>query len=372
MSEVTETFKSIKQDSVRANRSISSGSVFIDLNINPRRPGFPTGKCHVVAGRPATGKSTLLMHAARALLDGNKGKPEEDWDEVVWIDSENGTTDEHFLLYGLTKYNTPGLTYKLTNYGPEIFSTLESLIVKYKGKNNRILVVIDSVPHISYCEDDDVSSYEKSAVVAEGPNKMREFFKRNKNRLASTNIAIFFLTFLTANIGRKYDWEPKWVVSGGSYLMFGADTLITLERKGQPRETEVPLKEDSAARDPKMAKFVDVKLHFEKNKCAAARDIVYTLCLIGDEEFRPGIQDVSLMVDYAISKRVVDMKGAWICYGDQKWQGRKAFKEAIRESARAAKLALEEGKDVSNHTLHTQLYLDIRKSILVEHNIKED
>lgn len=364
----------VKQDKVLGNRSISTGSLFIDLNINPKQPGLRCGKAHVVAGRPGAGKTSFCLSIARALLAKNKTKgPGQDPAIVIYIDVENGMDDGLLHLYGFTRYATENFEFKVTNSGPEVLSLIEKIIVDFQGYDGEVLIIVDSIPHLSYVsEKEPFTDYKKTSAVAQGPNKLKTFFRENKARLANTNICLVLLTFMTANIGRKTEYEPQYILSGGSFLEYAADVAIELSAKGSPREMEIP--PPSSADAPKkqagLGKFQDVNFRFIKNKSAAKMPFQYTLCLVPDENYKAGIQDLSLMVNYAVDKRVVDLAGSWIRYNGSQWQGKAKFKDALKEAARAARDGVELS-DPAVSGLHEKLYRDVRARILQEHNIVE-
>ena len=170
-----ERLAAIDQKKVMGTKCISTGSLFLDLQINPIMPGLKCGKTHVVAGRPGSGKSSLMFSAARALLA--KNKPSDPVQRtVVYIDVENGTEDSQLHLYDLTKYNTDNFEYKVCNDGPKVLSMLEQIIRDYQGSENEVLIVVDSVPHLSF-GDGGLNDYSKTAAVAQGPNKLKVFFR---------------------------------------------------------------------------------------------------------------------------------------------------------------------------------------------------
>jgi len=70
------TLAEVKQDKYRSNRAISTGSIFLDMMINPRQPGLKCGKITTVAGLPGSGKTSLALSTIRALLEANRDLPE--------------------------------------------------------------------------------------------------------------------------------------------------------------------------------------------------------------------------------------------------------------------------------------------------------
>lgn len=363
----------IDQTKVLSNKALSTGSVFLDLNINPRMPGFKCGKAHVVAGRPGSGKSSLMFSMARDLLAKNKpGDPNPRI--VVYIDVENGTDESQLALYGLTKYDTPNFEYKVCNYGPDVLRMVEEIIRDYQGCETEVLIVIDSIPHLSFSDAETTNDYSKTAAVAQGPNKLKVFFRENKALLANTNICLMCLSFMTANIGRQHEWEPKFVLSGGSFMEYAADVAIVLTAKGKPRETEVPPPSEAnggkPAPKPKgLGKFQDISLGFLKQKTGAKLEIDYILCLIEEPGYKPGILDLNLMVDYACKKGGIQ-SGAWIKLNGGQWQGKGKFKEALRESIQATKDGIKPA-DEAIDGLHQALYTLVRSKIFEERRIKE-
>lgn len=357
----------ITQKQVLGNKAISTGSLFFDLQLNPRLPGLKCGKTHVVAGRPGAGKTSLMLSAARALLAKNK-KNDPNPRIVVYIDVENGLDESQLALYGLTKYNTPNFEYKVCNYGPDVLKMIEQIIRDFQGYESEVLIILDSIPHLSFSDVDDLNDYSKTAAVAQGPNKLKVFFRENKALLANTNICLVSLTFMTANINKVNKWDPPYILSGGSYLEYAADIAIELKAKGQPRETEVPPPDDDKVKKaPGLGKFQDISVHWIKNKTAIKQPFFYTLCLIDEDDYKPGIQDLSLMVDYACKKCGIQ-KGAWIDMDGGKWNGKAKFKESIREAA----LAHKEGRVLEKlDGLHQSLYNLVRNKILEERKIKD-
>lgn len=367
-----ERLAKIDQTKVLSSKAISTGSLFLDLNINPRMPGFKCGKVHVVAGRPGSGKSSLMFSAARALLA--KNKPGEPQRVVVYIDVENGTDESQLALYGLTKYDTPNFEYKVCNYGPEVLQMIEEIIRDYQGCDTEVLIVIDSIPHLSFSDADTTNDYSKTAAVAQGPNKLKVFFRENKALLANTNICLICLSFMTANIGRQHSWEPPYILSGGSFMEYAADVAIELKAKGQARDTEIPPPSESnggkPAPKPKgLGKFQDINLRFMKQKTGAKLEMDYILCLVEEPGYKPGILDLNLMVDYACKKGGIQ-GGSWIKLNGGQWQGKGKFKEALRESIQATKDGLKPA-DETIDGLHQALYTLVRSKIFEERRIKE-
>lgn len=362
----------IDQKQVLSNRAISTGSLFLDLNINPRMPGFKCGKAHVIAGRPGSGKSSLMFSMARALLA--KNKPGDTQPRIViYIDVENGTDESQLALYGLTKYDTPNFEYKVCNYGPDVLRMLEEIIRDFQGYESEVMIVLDSIPHLSYSDADETNDYSKTAAVAQGPNKLKVFFRENKALLANTNIALMCLTFMTANIARQSQYEPQYILSGGSFLEYAADVAIELKAQGASRDQEIPPPKPKDAKPgpaPKgLGKFQDIKLRFIKQKTGAKLDIDYILCLVDEPGYKPGIQDLTLMVDYAYTKCGI-ANGTWINFNGGKWQGKKAFKEALKESIQHT---LDGTKSTEEYLdgLHQKLYTLVRSKIFEERRIKE-
>ena len=362
----------IDQTQVLSNRAISTGSLFLDLNINPRMPGFKCGKSHIIAGRPGSGKSSLCFSMARALLAKNKPGDEKPR-IVIYIDVENGTDESQLALYGLTKYDTPNFEYKVCNYGPDVLRMLEEIIRDFQGYESEVLIVLDSIPHLSYSDADETNDYSKTAAVAQGPNKLKVFFRENKALMANTNICLMCLTFMTANIGRQSQYEPQFILSGGSFLEYAADVAIELKAVGAPREQEIPPPKPKDAKPgpaPKgLGKFQDIRMRFIKQKTGAKLEIDYILCLCDEPDYKPGIQDLTLMVDYACQKCGIQA-GSWIKFNGGSWQGKKLFKMALKESI-ANTLNGTKPTDETLDGLHQKLYTLVRTKIFEERRIKE-
>lgn len=369
----------IRQDKVRSNAAISTGSLFLDLMIDPVFPGLRTGCVSTVVGLEGSGKTSLALNAARALIKANENLSEAEKAEVIYFDVENGLKDAQLLLYGLTKYNTPGFNYKVLNDGNQILSKLEEIIVAYQGSSNVVFVVVDSVPHLSYIdESEQVKNYAKSVVVSEGPNKLKEFFKRNKARLANTNIHIMFMTFLTNNIAATHPGAEKFNVSGGSFLRYGSDIMFELKPQGKPRKLEwKPPSEEGGMKplrtgevEPK--NFQDVMLSFRKQKFSSKKDILYTLCMVNDPEngLKAGIMDLSLLVDFATKQGIIKQSGAWFEYKETKVQGSNALKEVFKEAAHVASLNKDKEYDHPHKNYHISLYEEVRAKIKEIHKVR--
>lgn len=378
--DLLELLKEIKNTKVVANQTISTGSLFIDLQINPRRPGLRMGKCSVFAGRPGAGKSSLALSTARAFLALNKpGDPKPR--KVIYIDIENGMDDSLLALYGFTRYNTENFEFKVTNEGPKILAFVERVIYAYQGCEDLILIILDGVPHMTFNSWDgnkpEFNDYSKTAAVAEGPQKLKVFFRENKARLANTNIHLMCLTFMTANIKvNKMPGDPDFIPAGGSYMQFAADVMAELKASGKAREMEVKPPGDGDGPKSQLnviQRYQDVSWTFHKCKSAPKKELKYTLCLVNDPAngHYPGIQDLSLMLDYAASKIPGIQSGSWFNFQGCRWHGKASFKAALRESIVAAR----EGREPSDPAwkdMFYNLYIQVRKKILEEHNMNEE
>ncbi len=273
---------------------ISTGAITLDIALGIG--GLPRGKIIEIYGPESSGKTTLsLQVVANAQKNGGT---------AAFIDAEHALDPTYAEKIGV---NTASLLISQPDCGEDALSIAEILI-----KSNSIdVIVIDSVAALTpkaeiEGEMGDPHMALQARLMSQALRKLTASINRSKT-------CCIFINQLREKVG-MFVGNPE-VTPGGKALKFYSSVRLDV-RKGE-------ILRNSAEE----AYGNRVKVKVVKNKMAppfttAEMEILYS----------EGISREGAVIDAALSRKIIDKKGAWFSFGDERLgQGREAVREMLKK-----------------------------------------
>ena len=263
--------------------------------------GLPVGRFIELFGAESSGKTTLCYHIMKEF---QKAYPE---DEIALIDSEYAFDEVYAEQIGL---NTKYLIVNQPEHGEQAMNVMGQLITL-----GTRLIIVDSVAGLTTKAE--MEGEYGASHVAQLARLMSNSLKKLAQAAGRTETTIIFTNQMRDKIGVTYG--DKSTTPGGNALKFYASVRINLRRMDSETETVNGQKVRISNR---------VRAEVKKNKTAPpfrSADFHIT--------FGIGIDEVGAFFTSAITKGIIDKKGAWFSYdGENLGQGQVASIEAVRNN----------------------------------------
>ena len=287
----------------------TSGSVTYDYILGG---GFPANQWHELRGEPSHGKTALALKtiAANQAIDPDF--------TTVWVAAEQWVPD-YAEMCGV---DTSRVIVVETNIMEEAYDA----VLAFAESKSVDAIVVDSLPSLVPSTEDEKTMEE--ATVGRGALLTNKFFRKAgaamKRSLTEAERPILgiIINQWRSQIGVMYG-DPR-TTPGGKGKDYAYFTITEVRRKDW-------IKVGSGDNEVKVGQQIVMKT--TKNKSAppdqtAAVDFYFKEHSI----YTPGEFDVAKeIVAMSIINQVVERKGGWIYYGEQKWQGADAFANSVRE-----------------------------------------
>ena len=284
---------------------ISTGAYTLDdaLGIG----GVPRSRVTEIYGPESCGKTTLAMHiVANAQRQGGM---------AAYIDAEHAVDPSYAKKIGVDIDN---LLISQPDCGEDALNIVEMLI-----KSNAIdVIVIDSVAAL--VPRAEIEGNIGDSFMGLQARLMSQALRKITSILGKSSTACVFINQVREKIGIVYG-NPE-TTTGGRALKFYSSIRLEMRKSGSIKDSQGTFKGD----------HVTVKV--VKNKLAppfarAEFDVIYN----------EGISYVASVLDTAVSKNIVQRKGAWFSYGDIRLgQGRDAAKGEIESKPELLEQILSE------------------------------
>ena len=276
--------------------TIKTGSIALDLALGVG--GVPKGRIVEIYGPESSGKSTLALHI---VANAQKAKG-----MAAYIDAEHALDPIYAQKIGV---NLDELMISQPDSGEEALNITETL-----ARSNAIdVIVIDSVAAlVPKCELEGEIGDSFMGVQA---RMMSQALRKLTATLSKSNTCAIFINQMREKIGVMFG-NPE-TTTGGRALKFYASTRLDIRRIAAIK----------GADNKELGSRVRVKV--VKNKLAppfqmAECDIMYN----------EGISYAGSLLDVAVEYAIIEKKGAWFSYQEQKLgQGREAAKGELEKNA---------------------------------------
>jgi recombination protein RecA len=274
--------------------TIPSGSIMLDeaLGIG----GYPRGRIIEIYGPESSGKTTLALHAiAEAQKQGGI---------AAFVDAEHALDPVYAKNLGV---NIDDLWISQPDTGDQALEIAESLV-----RSGAVdVIVVDSVAALT--PQAEIEGDMGDAHVGLQARLMSQALRKLTATIGKSRTILIFINQTRMKIGVMYG-NPE-TTTGGNALKFYASLRLEV------RKTETIEKADSDA----IGNRVRVKV--VKNKVAPPFRKVELEIIFGK-----GVSALGSVLDAAIKYDIIDKKGAWYSYGEERiGQGRDNVKEYLEQ-----------------------------------------
>lgn len=275
--------------------SISTYSLTLDKALGCG--GIPKGRISEIYGKEGSGKTTICTHlVAQAQKNG---------DLCAYVDMENAVSLENFEKLGVNIRENFILSQP--NSGDEALAIVESLLESKEVG----LIVVDSVA--SLIPQAELDGELQDSTIGLQARLMSKFMRRTSSLIRKSNCALVFINQLRANIG-GYGAQPATTTTGGNALKYYASVRIDIARTGAIKEGEQIIGQT-------------IKAKIVKNKVASPFKECEFYLIYGE-----GISNEREILEVAIKQGIISKSGAWISYGENKWQGLEKARVFLKEN----------------------------------------
>ncbi|MDE7433742.1 MAG: recombinase RecA [Mycoplasmoidaceae bacterium] len=273
---------------------IPTGSIQLDKALGIG--GYPKGKIIEIFGNESSGKSTLALQAVASCQRLN-GK-------CAYIDVEHSLDGKYCEANGI---DLSKLLLAQPDSGEQAFALIEALI-----KTGMIdLIIVDSVAAL--VPQAEIDGEIQDQTIGLHARLMSKGLRLIENLLAKYNTTIIFINQIREKIGVMFGNNET--TTGGRALKFYASIRMELKR------SELIKRGTDCIGIRSCAKII-------KNKMAAPLYKAYI-----DIYFDQGIDHTSEIIDYALENNVIEKKGAWYYFNEQKiGQGKEATKQFLLQN----------------------------------------
>jgi len=284
-----------KYDNALGIESIPSGSILLDEALGVG--GYPRGRIIEIYGPESSGKTTLALHAiAEAQKKGGI---------AAFIDAEHALDPVYAKNLGV---NTDELWVSQPDNGEQALEICESLV-----RSGAVdIIVIDSVAALT--PQAEIEGDMGEAHMGLQARLMSQALRKLTGTLSKSKTILIFINQIRMKIGVMFG-NPE-TTTGGNALKFYSSIRVEVRRI------------ETIERGDEEAIGNKVRVKVVKNKVAPPFRRVELEIMFGK-----GISASASLIDAAVKCNIIDKKGAWYTYGDEKLgQGRENAKTVIEQN----------------------------------------
>jgi recombination protein RecA len=289
------------QDNAAGIETIPSGSILMDeaLGIG----GYPRGRIIEIYGPESSGKTTLALHAiAEAQKLGGI---------AAFVDAEHALDPVYAKNLGV---NIENLWVSQPDSGEQALEITESLV-----RSGAVdVIVVDSVAALT--PQAEIDGDMGDAQMGLQARLMSQAMRKLTAIIGKSRTLLIFINQIRMKIGIMFG-NPE-TTTGGNALKFYASVRLEVRKT----ETIEAGKDSDAVGNRVRVKVV-------KNKVAPPFRKAELEILFGK-----GVSAIGSLLDAAVKYNIIDKKGAWYSYGEEKvGQGRESAREYLEQNPAFAK-----------------------------------
>ncbi len=274
---------------------IKTGAITLDIALGVG--GVPRGRVVEIYGPESSGKSTLAVHiVANAQKNGGT---------AAYIDAEHALDPNYAAKIGV---NLDNLMISQPDSGEEALNIAETL-----ARSNAIdVIVIDSVAAL--VPKAEIEGEIGDSFMGLQARMMSQALRKLTSTLSKSKTCAIFINQIREKIGVMFG-NPE-TTTGGRALKFYSSIRMDIRRIASIKGSN---NEDLGSR---------IKVKVVKNKLAPPFKIAEF-----DIMFAEGISYVGSLLDLGVNLDIIEKKGSWFAYNEQKLgQGKEAAKLELKKN----------------------------------------
>lgn len=286
-------------ENIRKVASIPTGSVSLDIALGIG--GIPRGRIVEIYGPESSGKTTLALHIISSAQKGGG--------LTAFVDAEHALDPEYAKRIGVQVKN---LLISQPDSGEQALDIVESLV----RSGSLDVIVIDSVAALTPRAE--IEGEMGDMQIGLQARLMSKALRKLTSLASNADTTIIFINQIRMKIGVMFG-NPE-TTSGGNALKFYSSVRIEVRRAAQIKSGEEII-----------GNRVNAKI--VKNKVAAPfRRAEF------DIFYNEGISYFADLINTGAKYNVVERRGSWYTYGDQKLgQGLDASKKYLEDNTKLAR-----------------------------------
>jgi len=301
---------------------IATGITSLDKTL---RGGLPLGSPILLAGFKSTGKSAFCYHMAGRVVEQTGGV-------VILVQTEPGFDIDWAASCGLPTGNTIFTTCEDASgehdIGGDLSDTLD-VVLKLLKEHKPACLIFDSLSALSGAMDKAVGDGKSRGGRAK---PIAEFFRKLNWHMDKTSPPLLMIVeHLQPDVSSQYGRQ---MTTGGVVKGYIATTEIWFRRAGRVVEVVDELV-DEKGKSRELPVELEVSWEIKKSKTSPEGGVgKFNLGLRDTEIIHAGeISDFEDLLAQAIMLGVVEKKGGWFSYGEEKHHGVFNFRAALTRDA---------------------------------------
>lgn len=316
-------------------KQFTSGSLALDIALGG---GWPANQLIEVRGEQSQGKTFTIYKTIAANQEIN---PEF---TVMWVASEHYDQEQAEAL-GVDSS-------RVVVFPTQDMAVATEGIVEYAKSRTVDCIVLDSYPALIVPEEEQKGM--EDLQVAAGARMMNKFIRklgpalhRQADQEEDSPVLFFMVNQFRTLIGGFSPYGTPKTTPGGMGKDYAAYVQVDVKRK-EFIEEKVPNVEG------KVKVGQTIAITTVKNKQAAPRQVAQIDLYFRDTAtlgFKRGEYDsVKELITIGLIYGVIERRGAYFSYGDERWQGKEAMVHAVREQPDLFSALDREIRDIALHS----------------------
>ncbi len=273
--------------------AISTGSISLDSAIGIG--GIPRGRIIEIYGPESSGKTTICLHTiAEAQKSGGL---------AAFIDVEHALDVNYAKRLGV---DTNNLLLSQPDYGEQALEIVDTLV----RSNALDIIVVDSVAAL--VPRSELEGDMGDAQMGVQARLMSQALRKLTGVISKSRTSVIFTNQLRSKIGVMFG-NPE-TTTGGNALKFYASLRMDIRRIAAIKNGDEVVGNRT-------------KIKIVKNKVAPPFKQVEF-----DIMYNHGISVEGDLIELSVDKKIVKKSGAWFTYGEDRFQGKEQFRNALIEN----------------------------------------
>ena len=277
---------------INAVESIPTGALSLDVALGIG--GIPRGRITEIYGPESSGKTTLCLHIiAEAQKLGGL---------AAFIDAEHALDVNYAKRLGV---DTMNLLISQPDFGEQALEITDTLV----RSNALDIIVIDSVAAL--VPRAEIEGEMGDAVMAMQARLMSQALRKLTAAISKSKTSVIFINQLRSKIGVMFG-NPE-TTTGGNALKFYSSVRLDIRRV-------------AAIKDGNDVIGNRTKVKIVKSKVAPPfKEVEFDIL------YNEGISKTGDLTDLGINLGIIKKSGAWLTFGEDRFQGRDQFKQKLIE-----------------------------------------